>query len=242
MDLKKIYAKYEYRFLNILNKSEPTYKDKGDILELFIAISNNTLNLNENITTLLYDDIPNEIKNKYSLTSKDTGIDLIKFNISTNQILQIIQCKNYNRRLSHHKLGTFYYWMLKLHEQDNNIKFKLVMNDKTRYNGQLKNLEINIVSSSDIVNYLEMNFNFIKLYKYKYKFILNILTKFKNCLYKFDSVYSNSDSNNEVKIYFENINLNYNHKNMYINNFKLILFSIIIIFITFILYIIKINM
>lgn len=207
MNLENIYKKYQYRFINILNKLEPTYKDKGDILELFIAIKNIN-NSNNSEITLLYDDVPIEIKNKYSLSFKDTGIDLITFNNETKQILKIIQCKNYSRRLSHHKLGTFYYWMLKLHEQDENIKYKLVMNNKTRYNGQLINLEIEIISSSDIIEYLESNYSSISQFCSFCSEIL--LSQFKSCIYKFDSIYSNFDQNeeNEFKIVINSDKLN----------------------------------
>jgi hypothetical protein len=208
--------KYQRRFINILSKSDPDYKDKGDILELFIALRDFSRNNNfkkiivpidstdlklssGNIKTLLYEDVPEEIKNKYSLTYKDTGIDLIKFDVENNNILEIIQCKNYSRRLSHHKLGTFYYWILKLQEQDKNIKPRLIINDKTRYNGELNKLDVEIITNSDIYDYIESNFEFICKSKFNdlfNSFNLNVefLNQIKDCLNKFNLIYSNSDS------------------------------------------------
>ena len=211
--------KYQRRFINILNKSDPDYKDKGDILELFIALRDFSKNNSEffsenknsrNIKTLLYEDVPEEIKNKYSLTYKDTGIDLIKFDVENNNILEIIQCKNYSRRLSHHKLGTFYYWILKLQEQDSNIKPRLIINDKTRYNGELNNLNVEIITNSDIYDYIESNFEFICKSKFNdlfnsFNMNIQLLNQIKNCLNKFNLIYSNSDS---IKIVIDPDTLN----------------------------------
>jgi len=250
--------KYQRRFINILSKSDPDYKDKGDILELYVALrdfskNNNSLeNSFENIKTLLYEDIPEEIKNKYSLSFKDTGIDLIKFDTRNNNILEIIQCKNYSRRLSHHKLGTFYYWILKLQEQDSTIKPKLIINDKTRYNGELNNLDVEIVTNSDIYDYIETNFEFIcqsKFNKLFNSFNLNVefLNQIKDCLNKFNLIYSNSDSikividpdtlNDIDEVCYFNLELeekqnklNYNYLKMLIIFIILIILFIIIIF------------
>ena len=217
-----IFNKYQRKFREIITKSEPNYKDKGDVLELFIALrdfskinsnldendsSNTSRNGNKNEYTLLYEDVPDEIKNKYSLTYKDTGIDLIKIDYSDMKILEIIQCKNYSRRLSHHKLGTFYYWILKLHEYDNNIKCRLIINDKTRYNGELKNLEVEIISTSDIYEYIELNFEFIFSFNQTQiaKSFVQLMKQINNCLNKFNLIYSNSDS---IKIVIDPNTLN----------------------------------
>ena len=197
----EILKKYQRRFINILTKPDPDYKDKGDILELFIALRDFSKNV------LLYEDVPDDIKNKYSLTYKDTGIDLIQLDYPTRTITEIIQCKNYSRRLSHHKLGTFYYWILKLHEFDKNIKTRLVINDKTRYNGELTNLNIEIISSSDIYKYIKSNFESIPwklseindFMNFMKSSSLEILNKIKDSLDKINLILSNSESNS-IKI------------------------------------------
>lgn len=191
-----IYKKYQNQFINILSKSEPTFKDKGDILELYIVLREfQTCHDSEAI--LLYDDVPDDIKNKYTLTFKDTGIDVIKLDLNNNRIIQVIQCKNYSRRLSHHKLGTFYYWMIKLHSIDENIKYKLIISDKTRYNGQLTNLDVEVVKSSDMLEYLKNNFNTIDIVKNKIVEMLDFkvdLSVFKRCLDKLESIYTQENT------------------------------------------------
>ena len=241
----KLFKKYQYKFINILSKSEPNYKDKGDVLELFIALrdfksSNLTISSNYEVQrTLLYEDVPTEIKNKYDLTYKDTGIDLIKIDIENNKILEIIQCKNYSRRLSHHKLGTFYYWILKLHEYDNSIKCRLIINDKTRYNGELIGLEIETITNNDIYEYIESNINLfqdalLSAQQSKFdKFIkslsgLEILHQIKDCLDKFNLIYSNEikividpntlDDINEVCYFDFDLNNEQLNKNKFISN------------------------
>lgn len=261
-----IFNKYQRKFRDIIIKSEPNYKDKGDVLELFIALrdfSKTNLNKNENENKndssdtsgneyiLLYEDVPDEIKNKYSLTYKDTGIDLIKIDYSNMKILEIIQCKNYSRRLSHHKLGTFYYWILKLHEYDNNIKCRLIINDKTRYNGELENLKVEIVSTSDIYEYIESNFEFIFSFNQTQiaKSFVYLMKQINNCLNKFNLIYSNSDS---IKIvidpntlndidevcYFDNINVEIetNKEKMKRNKLFIIFIIIIILFVLILIF------
>jgi len=172
IDGYKLRKKYQHKFLSILDKSDPDYRDKGDVLELFIALKSKE---SSKECTILYDDVPIAIKDKYQLTYKDTGIDLIRLDLESNRILEIIQCKNYSRRLSHHKLGTFYYWILKLHEIDSKIKSKLVINDKTRYNGNLMGLDVEVVSNEDIYNYLSIlpDFSFSTFWNFNFDFDLD---------------------------------------------------------------------
>jgi len=79
--------------------SDFTNNNKGLLLELYIALITNSY---------LYNDVNDEIKHKYSLPTRDMGIDILTIN-DKNEIKSVAQCKNYNGQLSHHALGTFYH-------------------------------------------------------------------------------------------------------------------------------------
>lgn len=66
-------------------------------LELITAYKNKSL---------LYEDVPEHIKEKYDLPSRDEGIDIIKLNNET--IIETYQCKDYNGYVSNHSLGTYF--------------------------------------------------------------------------------------------------------------------------------------
>ena len=65
-------------------------------LELITAYKNNSL---------LYEDVPENIKEKYNLPSRDEGIDVVK--LENDNIIETYQCKDYNGYCSNHSLGTY---------------------------------------------------------------------------------------------------------------------------------------
>ena len=66
-------------------------------LELITAYKNKAL---------LYEDVPEHIKEKYDLPSRDEGIDVVKLENET--IIETYQCKDYNGYVSNHSLGTYF--------------------------------------------------------------------------------------------------------------------------------------
>ena len=66
-------------------------------LELITAYKNKSL---------LYEDVPEYIKEKYDLPTRDEGIDVVKLNNET--IIETYQCKDYEGYVSNHSLGTYF--------------------------------------------------------------------------------------------------------------------------------------
>ena len=110
--------------------------NSGRKLELITAYKNNSL---------LYEDVPEYIKDKYDLPSRDEGIDVIKLN--NEEIIETYQCKDYgskgssgakapyNGRVSNHKLGTYFGFHL---YQLKNIPFNIVGSTNTVFNSTIK--------------------------------------------------------------------------------------------------------
>ena len=154
-------------------KEDLTKSEKGKLFELYYALKYNIL---------LYDDISQDIKTKYNLTLHDTGIDLIDFDKNNDDIKEIIQCKNYNGYLSHHDLGTFYYWMQKLNET-RQIKNTLAITNTTKFNYVLKNLNMVRIDLNE--------FDEIKLLPEKQKITYELRDYQIECLNKFHNFNDN---------------------------------------------------
>ena len=89
-------------------------------LELITAYKNKSL---------LYEDVPEYIKEKYDLPSRDEGIDVIKLNDET--IIETYQCKDYNGYVSNHALGTYFaFHLYKLKD----IPFNIVGSSNSVFN------------------------------------------------------------------------------------------------------------
>ena len=111
---------------NFINKA-------GRKLELITAYKNKSL---------MYEDIPNFIKEKYDLPIRDEGIDVIKLSPKL-KILECFQCKDFNGYVSNHDLGTFYAFKI------NNDKFKetpftIVGSNNTKFPKNVKYISYDI--------------------------------------------------------------------------------------------------
>lgn len=125
--------------------------NSGRKLELITAYKNNSL---------LYEDVPEYIKDKYDLPSRDEGIDVIK--LSDEEIIETYQCKDYgskgssgakapyNGRVSNHKLGTYFGFHL---YQLKNIPFNIVGSTNTVFNSTIKPIIYDI--NEDFGEYIE---------------------------------------------------------------------------------------
>lgn len=111
--MDKLISLYYNTYIDLckINIENMTNKQKGLLLELYIALKNNSY---------LYEDLPREIKDKYKLPKHDEGIDIVKID-DKNNIIWVAQCKNYNGYLSHHQLGTFYNQLRILNENQNKM-------------------------------------------------------------------------------------------------------------------------
>ena len=114
-------------------------------LELITAYKNKSL---------LYEDVPEYIKEKYDLPSRDEGIDIVKLNGET--IIETYQCKDYgssgtkapyNCYVSNHALGTYFaFHLYKLI----GIPFNVVGSSNTKFNSMITPI---IYDTSEIFNY-----------------------------------------------------------------------------------------
>ena len=117
-------------------------------LELITAYKNKSL---------LYEDVPEYIKEKYDLPSRDEGIDIVKLNDET--IIETYQCKDYgskvssgaktpyNGYVSNHALGTYFaFHLYKLKD----IPFNVVGSNNTKFNSMITPI---IYDTSEIFNY-----------------------------------------------------------------------------------------
>ena len=92
-------------------------------LELITAYKNKSL---------LYEDVPEYIKEKYNLPSRDEGIDVVKLDNET--IIETYQCKDYNGYVSNHSLGTYFaFHLYKLI----GIPFNVVGSNNTKFNSMI---------------------------------------------------------------------------------------------------------
>ena len=92
-------------------------------LELITAYKNNAL---------MYEDVPEYIKEKYDLPPRDEGIDVIKLNNET--IIGTYQCKDYNGYVSNHALGTYFaFHLYKLRD----VPFNIVGSSNSVFNSMV---------------------------------------------------------------------------------------------------------
>jgi superfamily II DNA or RNA helicase/uncharacterized membrane protein len=139
--------------------------NSGRKLELITAYKNNSI---------LYEDVPEYIKDKYGLPSRDEGIDVIKLN--NEEIIETYQCKDYNGRVSNHKLGTYFGFHL---YQLKNIPFNIVGSTNTLFNSAIKPIIYDV--NEDFGEYVEENKNVC---------ILDNLRWYQNeCIKKIEKLY-----------------------------------------------------
>lgn len=98
-------------------------------LELMTAYKNDAL---------MYEDVPEYIKNIYLLPSRDEGIDVIKIN-KHGEIISCYQCKDYRGRVENKELESFF----KYQESNKfkNVEFILVGSLTTKFNSMFENVE-----------------------------------------------------------------------------------------------------
>ena len=101
----------------------------GRKLELITAYKNKAL---------VYSDVPEFIKERYDLPSRDEGIDVIKFNDKL-EIKEVFQCKDYKNYVNDHDLGTFYGMLHKYSCFKNAIAY-CVGSKTTRFKKNTKNV------------------------------------------------------------------------------------------------------
>lgn len=99
--------------LSIRPKEEQIPKDKGDLLELWTCAC---------FGGILYKDIDPMIKIELGLSSIDKGVDIIDFE---NKLL--IQCKNYDSRLSYKDISTFEFYSNVMKQDKIFKKFRKVL-------------------------------------------------------------------------------------------------------------------
>lgn len=80
---------------------------------------------------LMYEDVPEYIKELYLLPTRDEGIDVIKFDNESN-IIEVFQCKDYNGRVENSELCSFFRYSES--RKFKNVKFTLVGGNKTVFN------------------------------------------------------------------------------------------------------------
>lgn len=102
----------------------------GRKLELITAYKNKSL---------MYQDVPLYIKERYELPKRDEGIDVIKIN-SDSKILKCYQCKDYNGLADDHSLGTFWKTMIDNYNLKN-VEFAVVGSLTTRFSKSHKHIE-----------------------------------------------------------------------------------------------------
>ena len=152
--------------------------NSGRKLELITAYKNNSL---------LYEDVPEYIKDNYDLPSRDEGIDVVKLN--NEEIIETYQCKDYNGRVSNHKLGTYFGFHL---YQLKNIPFNIVGSINTVFNSAIKPIIYDV--DEDFGEYIDDN---------KEECVLNNLRWYQHeCIEKIEKLYSelNVNSNEEFRV------------------------------------------
>ena len=157
--------------------------NSGRKLELITAYKNNSL---------LYEDVPEYIKDKYNLPSRDEGIDVIKLN--NEEIIETYQCKDYNGRVSNHKLGTYFGFHL---YQLKNIPFNVVGSTNTVFNSTIKPIIYDV--NENFGEYIEET---------KEVCVLDNLRWYQNeCIEKIEKLYLDLtlDSNNDEDSILESI-------------------------------------
>ena len=141
-----IIDKYIIRYNKINKISNKTPTEKGLLLELYYCITHKN--------TFLWNDIDNKIKLKYKYTYYDSGIDCATID-KNNNIISIIQCKNYNGLLNTVNLEGFNYNCIKTIKNNNtNIKLILCISTTTKLCKQLiedKLYEIEILNLPDYI-------------------------------------------------------------------------------------------
>ena len=139
-------------------------------LELITAYKNKSL---------LYEDVPEYIKEKYDLPSRDEGIDIIKLDDET--IIETYQCKDYNGYVSDHELGTYFGFHLR---ELKNIPFNVVGSNNTKF----KSRWIPIIYDTNEI------------------FICNLIINNENNILKNLRWYQKEAIELIEKVFFENIN------------------------------------
>ena len=148
--------------------------NSGRKLELITAYKNNSL---------LYEDVPEYIKDNYDLPSRDEGIDVVKLN--NEEIIETYQCKDYNGRVSNHKLGTYFGFHL---YQLKNIPFNIVGSTNTVFNSTIKPIIYDV--NEDFGEYIEED---------KEVCVLNNLRWYqKECIEKIEKLYLDLISDSDV--------------------------------------------
>ena len=99
--------------LSVRPKEDQIPKDKGDLLELWTCAC---------FGGVLYKDIDQMIKIELGLSSIDKGVDIIDFE---NKLL--IQCKNYESRLSYKDISTFEFYSNVMKQDKIFKKFRKVL-------------------------------------------------------------------------------------------------------------------
>lgn len=149
--------------------------NSGRKLELITAYKNNSL---------LYEDVPEYIKDNYDLPSRDEGIDVVKLN--NEEIIETYQCKDYNGRVSNHKLGTYFGFHL---YQLKNIPFNIVGSTNTIFNSAIKPIIYDV--NEDFGEYIEEN---------KEECVLNNLRWYQHeCINRIENLYSDLNVNSNEK-------------------------------------------
>ena len=149
-------------------------------LELITAFKNKSL---------LYEDVPEYIKEKYDLPTRDEGIDVVKLNNET--IIETYQCKDYNGYVSNHSLGTYFaFHLYKLI----GIPFNIVGSNNSVFNSMVTPI---IYDTNEIFNHgliIDNENNILKKLRWYQKEAIELIEKvfFENI--------NEISTNNEVRI------------------------------------------
>ena len=190
MDYFTIKSKYILRYNKIIQLTNKTPSDKGTLLELYYCITHNN--------TYLWNDIDNNLKLKYKYTYYDSGIDCATLD-ENNNIISIIQCKNYNGCLNTVNLEGFNYNCIKtLKSKMNNIKLILCISSTTKLCKQLKEDKLYEVEQLTLPNEIkdenEQENNQNKIQKSNQLTLRNYQ---QECLNKMNQFINNKYSNNK---------------------------------------------
>ena len=149
-------------------------------LELITAYKNKSL---------LYEDVPEYVKEKYDLPSRDEGIDVVKLHNET--IIETYQCKDYEGYVSNHSLGTYFaFHLYKLI----GIPFNVVGSNNTKFNSMIIPI---IYDTNEIFNHnllIDNDNNILKNLRWYQKEAIELIEKvfFENI--------NEISTNNEVRI------------------------------------------
>lgn len=124
----------------VLDNSNQT---KGRILELVGAIKTNSI---------LWDDLDIKYKKELCMQKYDCGIDAVKIDEETDEIVEIQQMKNYSGYVTAHNLGTFFLYCVKFNDK----RRRIIIGETTELPSEVYNLfEVTRITDDEIRYYVK---------------------------------------------------------------------------------------